>query len=249
MQPDKQVLILSGTGEAFALATLLFADGGYRIINSLAGRTKAPVEPPGELHMGGFGGPDGLCKYLRETRIDAVVDATHPFAAQISRNALQACNAAQVPYLQLHRPPWEKTEGDTWLPVTNLEAAAEVIARGSFRRIFLTTGRQEVKPFAALEDRWFLLRSVDPLEDLPLKNFETVLGRGPFYEQAEAQLMEEHRIDCVVTKNSGGPATYGKVIAAQKLGLPVIIVQRPPALDCNRVGRPADAVKWLKQLI
>ncbi|WP_282609984.1 cobalt-precorrin-6A reductase [Pelagibius sp. Alg239-R121] len=249
MNPDKQVLILSGTGEAFALATLLFADGNYRVINSLAGRTKAPVEPPGEIHMGGFGGAEGLAKYLRSEVISAVIDATHPFAVQISRNAFQACNAAQVPYLQLHRPAWEKAEGDTWLPVANLDAAAELIARSNFRRIFLTTGRQEVKPFAELEDRWFLLRSVDPISDLPLKNFDTVLGRGPFYEQAETQLLNEHRIDSIVTKNSGGPATYGKIAAARKLGLPVIVIQRPAALDCNHVGRPADAVKWLKQLI
>lgn len=249
MLPDKTVLILSGTGEAFALATLLFAEGHYRIVNSLAGRTKAPVEPPGELHMGGFGGPDGLRKYLCENAINAVVDATHPFAAQISRNALQASNAAQVPYLQLHRPPWEKTEGDNWLPVANVPAAAEVISRSNFQRIFLTIGRQEFLPFADMEDCWFLLRSVDPPAELPLKNFESVLGRGPFYEQAESQLMSERKIDCVVTKNSGGPSTYGKIAAARGLGLPVIIVQRPPLQDCHRVGRPADAVKWLKQLV
>ncbi len=249
MQPDKTILILSGTGEAFALATLLFASGHYRIVNSLAGRTTAPVEPPGELRVGGFGGAGGMVTYLMENKIDAVVDATHPYAAQISREALQASNAAQVPYLQLLRPPWEKEEGDTWLPVRSVPASAEMIVKGNFQRVFLTIGRQELLPFADLDDRWFLLRSVDPPADLQFKNYETVLGRGPFYEQAESQLMSEHKIDCVVTKNSGGPSTYGKIAAARALGIPVIIVQRPAIQDCHRVGTPAEAMRWLKQLI
>lgn len=250
MPNEKRVLILGGTGDAFSLAKLLDESGGFRTISSLAGRTRYPIEPPGEVRSGGFGGVAGLVDYLKSASIEAVVDATHPYAARISSNAAKACNAINLPHLQLQRPAWQETPDDHWIPVeTTRNAAAEILKNG-FQRIFLTTGRQELKPFTPIKDRWFLLRMIDqPKSPLGFEQSEVILGRGPFDRDAEIALMKAHRIDAVVTKNSGGTATYGKVEAAQHLKLPVIIIQRPLAAEGNAVATADQAVKWLKQLV
>lgn len=250
MPDEKRVLILGGTGEAFSLAKLLDASGGFDIISSLAGRTRYPTEPPGQLRSGGFGGVAGLLEYLRSDSIEAVVDATHPYAARISSNAAKACNAINIPHVQLLRPAWQEKPEDHWIPVTTVRNAAAEILRNGFQRIFLTTGRQELKPFTAIKDRWFLLRMIDqPKSPFGFEQSEIILSRGPFDTDAEAALMQEHRIDAIVTKNSGGTATYGKVEAAQRLKLPVIIIQRPSAAEGNSVTTAGQAAKWLKQLI
>ncbi len=250
MPNEKRVLILGGTGDAFSLAKLLDESGGFDIISSLAGRTRYPVEPPGQVRSGGFGGVAGLVDFLKSASIEAVVDATHPYAARISGNAAKACNASNIPHVQLLRPAWQEKPEDHWVPVETLRnAAAEILKRG-FQRIFLTTGRQELKPFTPIKDRWFLLRMIDPPKNsLGFEQSEIILGRGPFDTDAEVELMKTHRIDAIVTKNSGGTATYGKVEAAQRLKLPVIVIQRPSAAEGNSVTTADQAVKWLKQLI
>ncbi len=234
-----RILILGGTGEAAALAARLAERPEFHVITSLAGRTRAPAEIPGAVRVGGFGGADGLSRYLRDQAIDLVIDATHPFAAVISRNAARACEAAGLPRRTLSRPPWPAVEGDHWIRADSTEAAAALVPdHGS--RVFLTVGRQEIRAFAGLTGTWFLVRLIDPPADpLPLGDHEVILGRGPFGASDEAALLGRHGIDLVVSKNSGGAATYGKLTAARKLGLPVLMIERPPPPG----GEPAETVE------
>jgi precorrin-6A/cobalt-precorrin-6A reductase len=218
------VLLLGGTGEARRLASVLPA---YRVISSLAGRVADPALPAGEVRIGGFGGPEGLAAYLRAERVDAVVDATHPFAARMSDNAARACAAAGVPLLVLRRPGYERRPGDDWRRVPSLDAAAAVAPQVA-GRIFLTTGRQGLARFAHLTRPWFLVRCVDPpVPPLPPR-LEVVLDRGPFTVEGETELMRRHGIGVLVTKDSGGELTAAKLAAARSLRLPVVVVDRPP---------------------
>ncbi|MGW2640646.1 cobalt-precorrin-6A reductase [Streptomyces sp. NPDC001348] len=221
------VLILGGTTEARRLAAELTARGGLRVTTSLAGRVTRPGTPEGEVRTGGFGGADGLSDWLREHHVDAVVDATHPFAARITANAARAATSASVPLLVLRRPGWRPVEGDRWHPVPSLGAAAEALpALG--RRVFLTTGRLGLKAFAHLDDLHFVARSVEPPEPPVPPGLEVLLARGPFTVADELRLLRGHRIDVLVTKDSGGEATAAKLTAARQLGLPVVVVRRPP---------------------
>jgi precorrin-6A/cobalt-precorrin-6A reductase len=185
------------------------------------------------VRVGGFGGLQGLLDYIRDESIDLVVDATHPFAQQITRNATIACWSAEVPLLRLERPAWDPHPDDVWYEVGTLaDAAATVPKLGA--RAFLTVGAGELLPFAGLPQVWFLVRLIEaPKERLPLANYEVVLGRGPFSAAKELRLLERHGIDVVVAKNSGGDATYGKIAAARALGLPVILLRR---LDRGATG-------------
>ncbi|MFI7599184.1 cobalt-precorrin-6A reductase [Actinoplanes sp. NPDC049681] len=238
--PDLRVLVLGGTTEGRALA------GRVPVISSLAGRTSAPLLPAGEVRVGGFGGVDGLTRYLRDERIQAVVDATHPFAATMTAHAAVACPAAGVPLLVLRRPGWTAGPGDVWHRVPSLAAAADAVpALGE--RVFLTTGRQSIAAFAALDGCWFLSRSVErPVPPMP-RRVEVVLDRGPFSVESERELLLSHRIDVLVTKDSGG--TAAKLDAARALGIPVVMVDRP-ALPAGvpTAATVDDAVRWLGQL-
>jgi len=243
------VLILGGTRDALELAAALVArDGTFaraRIVSSLAGRTAAPLLPPGETRIGGFGGADGLVTYLRREAIDAVVDATHPFAARISENAVVACARAGVPLITLDRPAPLQQAGDRWYRVPGVASAA-ARARGLGARIFLTIGRQELAPFAAIADRWFLIRAIDaPLVALP-PHHAVVLARGPFAYRAELALLRTHAIDVVVAKESGGAATEAKLTAARTLGIPVVTIVRPPPSGARTVPDVASAIAWLE---
>ncbi|WP_371501152.1 cobalt-precorrin-6A reductase [Kitasatospora sp. NBC_00374] len=249
----RHVLILGGTTEARQLAAELAADAsagasadaGPRVTSSLAGRVAEPRLPAGEVRIGGFGGPAGLAAWLREHRVDALVDATHPFAAGISRNAVEAAAAAGVPLLALRRPGWAPRAGDDWHPVGSLAEAADVLpALG--RRVFLTTGRQGLGCFAHLNGLFFLARSVDaPAPPLPA-DLEVLLDRGPFTLAGERAVLREHRIDVLVTKDSGGAATAPKLTAARELGLPVVVVRRPePPAGVPTAPDVAGAVAWL----
>lgn len=236
-----RLLILGGTGEAARLARHLADRPGLHIISSLAGRVAAPVLPPGAVRIGGFGGVDGLVSYLAD--IDAVVDATHPFAARMSANAAEACRRTGVPLLAFVRPPWVPEADDRWLPAADMAAAA-ALSRG---RVFLTVGRQELAPFAS-SDAWFLIRAIDPPDGPLPAHHELMLKRGPFRLADEIALLRDHRIDLIVSKNSGGPATHAKIAAARALGLPVVMVARParPATD---QASSLDAVAgWLDRL-
>lgn len=246
MAETTRLLILGGTGEAAALAHRLSRTPGLAIVTSLAGRTRAPAAVPGELQTGGFGGAEGLARYLSDKRIDLVVDATHPFAARISANAAVACAAARVPRVMLIRPAWQPQAGDRWIQVPNAAAAAAVLPEMG-RRVFLSTGRREIKAFADLPGLWMLVRLIDaPEAPLPLANHELILDRGPFAAEDEAALMQANGIDVLVTKNSGGAATYGKIEAARRLGLPVVMIGRPPVPAGGTVAGVDEAVAWVE---
>jgi precorrin-6A/cobalt-precorrin-6A reductase len=217
-----RTLILGGTTEAARLARAL---AGMDVVTSLAGRTEGLPDLPGDLRVGGFGGVEGLEAYLREAGIGRVVDATHPFAARISAHAAEACARAGIPMLRLERPAWVRQPGDHWIEAANMEEAAETLPRLG-RRAFLTVGIGEVERFARVKDVWFLVRLI-AAQDLALTDYTVVTGKGPFDAQAEQKLMATHAIDVLVTKASGGTATYPKIEAARTLGLPVLMVQRP----------------------
>ncbi|MEU7417428.1 cobalt-precorrin-6A reductase [Streptomyces antibioticus] len=240
------VLILGGTTEARRLAELLHGTPGLRLTSSLAGRVAAPRLPPGEVRVGGFGGTEGLTAWLREHAADVLVDATHPFAGTMSFHAAEAAADARVPLLALRRPGWVPVPGDRWREVDSLAEAAAALP-GLGRRVFLTTGRMGLAAFADLPaDLWFLVRSVDAPEPPYPARTEVLLDRGPFTLDGERDLLRRHRIDVVVTKDSGGAATAPKLTAAREAGVPVVVVRRPPAPEgVPVVPTPEDAVTWL----
>jgi len=244
----KRLLILGGTGDAAELAARASQIAYLEVISSLAGRTKQPLTPKtGTVRIGGFGGATGLAEFLRCSPIDLLIDATHPFAAQISANAAVAAAECNVPHLMLVRPAWEAVEGDRWIEVANHSEAAKALS-GKFRRVFLTIGRQELAEFAGLEGVWCLMRAIDPpAPNTPIPHGELLLSRGPFSLADERQLLLEYRIDTIVSKNSGGAATYAKIIAARELGIPVVMVQRAPMPDVERVADVTGAISWLIQ--
>ncbi|MFI8511316.1 cobalt-precorrin-6A reductase [Streptomyces sp. NPDC085460] len=234
------VLILGGTTEARALAGLLHP--GTRVTSSLAGRVAEPRLPAGEVRIGGFGGPDGLAAWVREHAVDAVIDATHPFAERISFNAARAAATAHVPLLALRRPGWVPGVGDDWRDVGSLGEAARSL--DGFGRVFLTTGRLGLAAFADRPE-WFLVRSVDaPDAPMPART-EVLLDRGPFTLDGERELIARHRIDVLVTKDSGGAATAPKLTAAREAGVPVVVVRRPPVPEgVPTVATAEEAANW-----
>ncbi len=241
----KRLLILGGTGDAVQLAAQTINIPGLATITSLAGRTNQPGAVPSPIRTGGFGGETGLIEYLQAMAIDLLIDATHPFAAQISWNAAQAAKTVGIPALMLIRPAWERSSLDVWIEVENVQQAVAAIP-ATAERIFLTIGRQQLAPFAALTDRWCLMRSIDPpTADSPLPPGKMLLDRGPFSLAQELQLLKDERIDVIVSKNSGGEATYAKIMAARELGLPVIMVQRPIVPEGDRVETVSAAISWL----
>jgi precorrin-6A/cobalt-precorrin-6A reductase len=246
--PLPAVLVLGGTSEARLLAERLVQEfsGSLRVISSLAGRTAEPVPLAGEVRRGGFGGAAGLERYLRELRPRALIDATHPFAAVISRNAAAAAEAASVPRLVLARPPWQPTKGDRWIEVADAAAAAAtLVAFGP--RVWLTLGGADVAAFSVLADRWFLIRRVDPpTTALPLAQAELILARGPFRLEDERRLIAVHRPDVLVCRASGGVATAPKLEAAREAGLPVIMICRPPPPPGPTAENPGQVVEWLR---
>lgn len=237
------ILVLGGTAEARELAGALHA-AGVVVTSSLAGRVSSPRLPAGETRIGGFGGPEALARWLADRGVRAVVDATHPFARRISASAARACPRAGVALLRLERPGWSERPGDRWRWVDDLDAAAAAIRSLAARRVLLTTGRQGLAAFAGIDESWFLVRCVDPpVEALP-RHHELRLDRGPYVLDGELALVDEHRIDLVVTKDSGGPLTAAKLDAARVRGLPVIVVRRPPALDVPTVETVDAALGW-----
>ncbi|WP_244537243.1 cobalt-precorrin-6A reductase [Methylobacterium pseudosasicola] len=240
-----RILILGGTGEASALARALAGREDRAVILSLAGRTAAPKPEPVPTRVGGFGGAKGLADYLLTERIDRLIDATHPFAATISANAAHAAEAVGVPLLAIRRPAWHREPGDLWTDVAGMEEA--VAALGSEpRRVFLTIGRQEAGAFAAAPQHAYLARTVEPLDGvLPVPDLTALEARGPFDAAAEADLMRATGTEILVSKNSGGAATYGKIAAARSLAIPVIMVRRPEKPDVPSVPDAAGALRWL----
>ncbi|HEY9824256.1 MAG TPA: cobalt-precorrin-6A reductase, partial [Stenomitos sp.] len=214
---------------------------------SLAGRTKKPLALPGKVRVGGFGGVEGLIQYLTDSEIHCLIDATHPFAAQMSWHAYEATTAIDLPLLRIERPAWLPQKGDRWIEVPTLAAAADQLP-STAKRVFLTIGRQQLAPFAPLSQFWFLMRSIDsPQADLPLPPGEILLARGPFSVEQERTLLLDYQIDVVVSKNSGGPDTYAKVEAARALHIPIVMVQRPVMPPGDAVPDATTAVQWLMQ--
>lgn len=243
-----RLLILGGTTEAAALARVLDGDPGLAVIYSLAGRTSDPGAQPATLRIGGFGGAEGLAAYLRSEEIAAVVDATHPFAASMRWHALAACSAVGIPQLRLERPGWDPRPGDRWIGADTMADAADVVVSTAAKRIFLTVGRGELGSFGPVADgrRWWLVRSIEPpVGEVPAPG-EVILDRGPFTVAGEIGLMRRHRIDLLVTKNSGGDATEAKLEAARRLGVTVAVVARPASPPGRATTTVEEAARWVR---
>lgn len=240
-----RILILGGTTEASAIAAALEDHPRIKPVLSLAGRTRAPVLPAIPARRGGFGGADGLAAYLRSESVAALVDATHPFAARISRNAVAAAAMAGVPLLTMRRPAWAAQPGDRWTNVASMADAVQALGAAP-RRVFLTVGQQELTPFTAAPWHDYLVRSVEPPDPALLPpTARYIAARGPFQEDDERRLLAQERIEALVTKNSGGTATAPKLAAARALGIEVVMVARPPAPPGPTVPDAAGALAWL----
>ncbi|BAZ43865.1 cobalt-precorrin-6x reductase [Chondrocystis sp. NIES-4102] len=240
-----RILILGGTEEASQLAIKASAISGIEVITSLAGRTIEPKKIATRSRIGGFGGACGLVKYLQDNKIDRLIDATHPFATQISHNAAIAAKVCHLPHLILTRRPWQPTKSDRWIEVSDLKAAADILPTVA-QRVFLTIGRQELATFTHLKDLWFLMRMIDhPQIDAAIPNGKVILQKGPFSLVEEEQLLIKYQIEAIVSKNSGGEATYAKILAARALNLPVIMVQRPLLATGKSVSDVESALNWI----
>jgi precorrin-6A/cobalt-precorrin-6A reductase len=241
----RRILILGGTTQARELAQRLAGRSDLAVTLSLAGRTAHPAAQPVPVRVGGFGGVQGLSAHLAAERIDALIDATHPYAAIIAANAARAAQIASVPLLALRRPPWVAVAGDRWREVADAGAAMRALG-DTPRRVFLALGRNEIGPFVAAPQHHYLVRSVDPVEPpLRVPHARYVIGRGPFGQADDHALLLAHGIEIVVAKNSGGDATYGKIAAARALGLQVIMLQRPTLPAVPAVETIEDAVAWI----
>lgn len=246
-----RVLILGGSADASALARRLVGDARFAPVLSMAGRTKSPAPPPIPHRIGGFGGVEGLVAWLGEPGADLLVCATHPFAAQMRRHAVEAARRAGTPLLVIERPAWRAVEGDRWTPVPDMAAAAWALGETP-RRVLLTIGQKDLAPFAAAAHHAYVVRSIDPptAESLP-PGAQVISARPPFAEADERALLQAHGIEVLVTKNSGGADAAAKLAAARELGLPVIMVERPPTLDLDgldaaRALDAAGAMAWLE---
>jgi precorrin-6A/cobalt-precorrin-6A reductase len=237
-----RVLLLGGTSEGRALAARLDAD--VEVISSLAGRVPDPVLPVGEVRIGGFGGVEGMRRWLVDSKVDSVVDATHPYAATVTAHAAAVCDELDLPYLVLARPAWPR--GDAIGVGSDAEAAKTVVAE-RYSRVFLTTGRSGTAAFADV-DAWFLIRAVTAPDPATLpRHHQLVLSRGPYHYEDELALLRDHHIDALVTKNSGGQMTRPKLDAATALGVAVVMVDRPPLPDgVATVSTVDDAAAWVR---
>jgi precorrin-6A/cobalt-precorrin-6A reductase len=240
-----RVLVLGGTTEASALAKLLADDTRFGTTLSLAGRTSNPRPQPLATRIGGFGGIEGLVRWLRDEKADAVIDATHPYAAQMSANAVAACAETGVPLGSIVRPPWQRQEDDSWRIVPTAEAAAAALGKTPLR-VFLSLGRQDLHAFASAPQHRYLARTIEAPQQAALPpNIRILQARGPFDRDSEAKLLSDEEIDVIVSKNSGGTATYAKIEAARELDLPVIMIARPDKPVGHVLVSPEDAVQWL----
>jgi len=239
-----RLLILGGTAEAAELSARLAGDDRLETVTSLAGLTRMPAAMGGRVRRGGFGGPDGLAAFLKDERYDALIDATHPFAARIAAHAAEAAEIAGVPRVKLVRPPFQRTEGDRFVPVPDMQAAAAALPQGA--RVFLAAGRREIAAFAARPDLWCLVRMIEPPaagERLPAG--EVILGRPPAEPEVEMELLTKHGIGWIVSKDSGGQAV-AKIVAARRLGLPVVLVERPQPPAGATAADVAAVLGWIE---
>lgn len=243
-----RILILGGTSEARLLAEALAARDDCDVLLSLAGRTEKPAVQPVPVRIGGFGGAAALADFLRAGRYELLIDATHPFAEQISANAAFAAETTGIAAIALRRPEWQRLPGDRWREVQSIPAAIEALGP-SPRHVFLATGRQGAHHAEAAPQHSYLIRSVDPVEPpLALANVDYVIDRGPFSLEGECVLLRQHEIDIVIAKNSGGAATYAKIEAARLLGIDVMMVARAPASKVTAVETVEAALAVIDHL-
>ena len=242
-----RILILGGSTEASELATRVAADAAFDATLSLAGRTRKPAASPIPCRIGGFGGSAGLAAYLKQERVDLLVDATHPFAEQISANALAAARETGTPIIVFTRPPWMAQEGDHWTDCPDFSAAAQALGAAP-RRVFLTVGRLQLGAFESAPQHHYVIRAIDsPERPLKLPRHSLLLARGPFTFADEVRLMADEKIDIVVAKNSGGDAARAKLDAARSLGLAVVLVRRPQAPDAPTVYTLDAAIRYIRE--
>lgn len=246
MPEPQTILILGGTGEARTLAdALVEAHPGARVITSLAGRTSSPRLPAGEIRDGGFGGADGLATYLKDEKVDLLIDATHPYAAQISAHAANAARQTDVPLLALVRAPWAAQPGDRWIRVPDMPAAVREISRKS-DACLITTGVKDLQAFTPIVTTKLFVRLIEqPVGQLPLPDAEVVIGKPPYKLDEERALMQLLGIDLLVTKNAGGDGTRAKIDAARDLGIEVIMIDRPAMPDTETVDTVDAALGWV----
>jgi precorrin-6A/cobalt-precorrin-6A reductase len=237
--PNKRILVLGGTSDAITLAKeLVRAD--FNVVTSLAGVTENPALPPGEMRVGGFGGEEGLYDYLKAEAIDAVADATHPFAAQISRHGFNASARAGIPYMRLERTAWTPLPADNWIAVPHMDLAVAVLPNAA--RVLLTIGRKEIATFFAREDLSGVARMIEkPAFDFP-PNWQLLLARPPFDVEAERELLLACKTTHLVTKNAGGKLTVAKLIAARSLRIPVVMITRPAKPEAQCFGSASALV-------
>jgi precorrin-6A/cobalt-precorrin-6A reductase len=243
-----RVLILGGTAEGRLLGEQLSSDDRYDALISFAGRTASLERPAARHRVGGFGGAAGLATFLREGGFQALVDATHPFAARISQNAVEAAIATSTPMIRLERRAWPMVTGDHWIVVNDMRAAALAIGDEP-RRVFLTIGRLEIEAFCLAPHHHYLVRSVDSFTlPSPLASARVITARGPFDFEREKALLEREGTEIVVSKNSGAPATYAKIEAARALALPVVMVGRPVLPAATLASDIAGVLRWLESV-
>jgi precorrin-6A/cobalt-precorrin-6A reductase len=241
-----KVVILGGTSDGRQLAERLVLDPRYAVVLSFAGRTRSLQLPRVPCRVGGFGGVEGLVQYLRGEGCQALIDATHPFAAQMSLHAVRAVEQTGTPLLRVECPPWRCEAGDRWQHVPDLEQAVAALGEAP-RRVFSSIGRLEVDAFRAAPQHQYLIRAVDEFRiDLP--HARVLAARGPFDVAAERELFERERVEVIVSKNAGTTATYAKIEAARALGLPVVMVARRPLPPAPTVASWQSALDWLERL-
>ncbi len=244
--PARRVLVLGGTAEARLLASALLA-AGYDAVTSLAGVTRAPLLPPGTVRIGGFGGADGLRDHLSTEHCVALVDASHPYAARIATHGFIASRSLGIPYLRLERPPWREGNGDRWISAGNANAAAAALPDNA--RVLLAIGRQQISPFIDRAAISGIVRAIEAPDIVLPSRWRLLLQRPPFTAEEEGALIDGEGLDHVVSKNSGGDATYGKIVAARERKIPVVMVRRPKKPEAPTFASPVDLVQALGKAI
>lgn len=241
------VLLLAGTTEATQLADRLVRERGVDVMSSLAGVTTSPAHRAGRVRTGGFGGAEGLIEYLVTQDFDAVIDACHPFAAVMPFNVAAAAVTTGIPLCRVLRSAWTPTPGDQWIEVADLRTAAAALESIEAERVLLTVGRQSTWAFVD-SDAWFLVRAIEAPDAVP-RHHQLHLARGPFSLEDELALLDEHKIDAIVTKNAGGASTEAKLLAARQLGIPVVMVARPEQPEVTTVPDVDQALAWLDEVV
>ncbi|HHK74588.1 MAG TPA: cobalt-precorrin-6A reductase [Rhizobiales bacterium] len=241
-----RILILGGSSEGFQLARQLEDSEKFEPLTSFAGVTKTRRPVAGASRVGGFGGAEGLRDFIQKENIAALLDATHPFASIMKHNAQSAAQMANIPCLHVLRPEWRPREGEEWITVRDMDEAARAIPQGA-SPTFLTVGRTELAPFARRRDIVFLARVIDaPQNTADFAHLELVLARGPFDVKTDMALFKSRKIACLVSKNSGGESAASKLVCARRLGIPVVMVNRPAPPEGEIAETPAQAVNWLE---